>query len=357
MRTKTIICVVGAAAACWGLTLAASAVSDRESPEFIPQILFRRIARVPVAGTSGWSSFDEIGQRVGSPLRHGYNVFDIARQQPVWSAAVDKHQYGGNIAVHGGRRLIAYGGERGTVTLCDLDSGRTLWKQVAGRRIWVTDLAFAHSGKLLAACCGAPHHTRMGGSVGVWDVETGKRLLAVSDFVESAFCLTISPDEDLLCVGRQYGPTIRVWSLPDGIEQPGFETDKSQWISPGVTSLAVSPDGKWLAVGYGDCLKIWAFSTRRECLTVGDLRDETYVAWSGDGRYLLGINQSRGVLLECRGERFHELGRNLIRGGSAPVPIPGSLRFAVPDRRGMNIFTPTFPGKEGLPIEVPDVGN
>src|SRR5262249_54996206 len=111
-------------------------------------------------------------------------------------------------------KTLAFGGLDKVVRLIDLATGKPrqelTWNQqppVGG----VYDRAFSPNGKILA--CG----TRDGGSIVLWDAQTGTELRALALSDGKVTHITFSPDGTLLAsAGEQGGGVVRLWKVATG---------------------------------------------------------------------------------------------------------------------------------------------
>jgi WD40 repeat protein len=136
-------------------------------------------------------------------------------------------------------RLLASGDNAGNVALWDVGSWDPIHNEMGGHRGWVNALIFLNKDQVVASSSGD-------GTVRFWDVATGEPLgdaLAISD--EDLTSLAVSQDERWLAVGTSTGV-----ALIDVATRR-----QSGDILPGpagggeVTMVAFSPDGTRLAAG------------------------------------------------------------------------------------------------------------
>jgi DNA-binding beta-propeller fold protein YncE len=113
-------------------------------------------------------------------------------------------------------------------------------------------MAVSADGKLVAAAMNEP--TR-GGSVRLWDIETGTEKLALigQGLGREAHRVCFGP-EDKTVIAVFYNNTIRVYDAKTGDEVGGF---RGHTLAPDL--LSVSPDGKTVASICAGELKLWAF--------------------------------------------------------------------------------------------------
>jgi WD40 repeat protein len=124
---------------------------------------------------------------------------------------------------------------------------------------------FSPEGDLLATCSGDQKR----GQVVLWNVATGDQVRARMDLPSAATCLCFSPCGRLLAAGGGQVPGatggwITVWDLETG--EPAFPSPPG--LQP-IYSVAISPDGGWLAAaGHDGCIRVWELVTGQLALPV-----------------------------------------------------------------------------------------
>jgi WD40 repeat protein len=95
-----------------------------------------------------------------------------------------------------------------------------------------------------------------------------------------------SPDGKLLATGAYN--TVRLWDAEDGRELLNLK--QGGVGSP--TLVAWSPNGKELAAAGGEVLKVWDSRTHKELLALNQERSVSGVAWSPDGERMATSGES-----------------------------------------------------------------
>jgi WD40 repeat protein len=121
------------------------------------------------------------------------------------------------------------------------------------------------------------------GGVKVYDAETGKELRLISRPKLTITSMAVSPDSRWLATGEQSvqgnGPT-RLWDADSGRQEREFDD---------AGNLTFSPDGKLLGISGLDGVKLWDVATGRHVRTLHGYRPRLgVVAFSPDGRRLVG---------------------------------------------------------------------
>ena len=188
-----------------------------------------------------------------------------------------------DIAAQPGGWLVASAGDDGLVQVWDMRDGRIVGTIDGFRQYY--DLQLSPDGRMVAAL--------ELGSLYVWDMGTLELMhrLTLPDGYIRAYAF--SPDSRLLAAGAcgaiselygcQYG-LIHVWELPNFSTASVFSGHSS-----GITELAFTPDGRWLAsVDERTHIYLWDLETREISLVMRDWRDVWVreIAFSPDVEYI-----------------------------------------------------------------------
>jgi WD40 repeat protein len=190
------------------------------------------------------------------------------------------------VAVSTSGRVIAYAEAYRSVSVLS-DTGRVLGRY-QGHEDWVTDLALAPNGRVLAIVTevdvGSPER-----SLVVYDVVRGSELTNLARHRESIDTLAFSPDGGLLAVAVD----------KTGIEVRAVKTGKLLQTCRGhqgsVSCLMFSPDGTRLVSGGSDgTLRIWDLAVGEEFYSLrAHAAWVACVAFSPDGRLIASAGSDR----------------------------------------------------------------
>jgi len=132
-----------------------------------------------------------------------------------------------------GRHLALSLERESSVRLYDCETSRET--QLVGHRDFVSGLAFAPDGRLLAT-------GSMDGTIRLWDTASGRESARLSGHMQETTDVAFSPDgATLASVSR--GESLKLWHLPTGREV--FSED----LPHAGMCVVFSPDGRYLAVG------------------------------------------------------------------------------------------------------------
>lgn len=233
-----------------------------------------------------------------------------------------------------GDRLLASASWDDTVFLWSFTGGKKkLWAELPGSP---SGVAFSPDGKLLV--CGGEDS-----SVHLWDLtgEKPKELPAFSGHRQRPFAVAFSPTGKMLASGC-FGPVLRIWRWADGEwERWGVLGDEKS-RTQGVSSLAFSHDGQFLAAGnlLGKAtLRVWklgaymeevslpatagrlvAFSPKERRLAVV-VEDGSIQVWNFEGKKparerTLAGHPAKGLFAGTRSLAFAPDGRTLASAGT-----------------------------------------
>jgi WD40 repeat protein len=199
----------------------------------------------------------------------GLSLWDLVAGQRVVPPALT-HAGADAAAFSPDSKLLASGAADGTLKLWDVKAGREL-RSLKGHGSQINVVAFSADGKTLASGSGSVSlpgldaNAGLGGdaSVRLWDVATGAELHRLPGEALYSGSVAFSPDGKLLAVG--YGrDAIKLWDVGSGRE---VSTLKGCFLA--TQAVAFSPDGKTLASGNNNDIFLWNVATGKVAKLLG----------------------------------------------------------------------------------------
>jgi RNA polymerase sigma factor (sigma-70 family) len=176
----------------------------------------------------------------------------------------------------------------------------------AGEQFWLGQMAFSSDGKMLASTRREPKDKTV---IRLWEVSTGKALLALEGHTGEVRGLAFSPDgRTLASAGTDQ---ILLWDAGTG--------NKTREIKAGgiVWSVAFSPDGKWVYAPQNTAVKTWDVATGKEGREFETrFGGTTYITLSRDGKSVA-----------ASGARYDEKRQELIRCAHIWDTATGTVRY------------------------------
>jgi WD40 repeat protein/serine/threonine protein kinase len=252
-------------------------------------VVYDLVSHAEVMKWEGWRTHDRI--QFGPPdgrLLAFFNMPDVQIRDMDSGELVYTLQHPGGVPIavwHPGGKILAAGCNDYRIYIWNTQTGQRL-AVLEGHEAEVTQLAFSHTGDLLASA-------GWDGTVRLWDVHTWK-LLVTSPGADALGLpqLQFSPDDRLLSFGRQGGQgQVTHWEVVKGSELRTFASHRQQGKGP--WSADFSPNGRWVASSHSDGVRV---------------RD---VATGAEIAFL--------PLENCRGVRFLPDGKGLLVGGCGGV--------------------------------------
>lgn len=164
----------------------------------------------------------------------------------------------------------------------------------AGHTMQVYSLAISPDGKILAS--GSWDRT-----IKLWNIKTGRQIKTFENYIAPVYAIIFSPDGKTLASASDSGKMI-LWNVETGKKINTFEINSSQTFltqyNSFSNSIAFTPDGKFLASGSYELIKLWDIKTGRQREIITNHKDYvSSVAFSQDGRILASGSRDNKINL------------------------------------------------------------
>lgn len=236
----------------------------------------------------------------------------VSVQKPIKELTGHKEWIQGLAQSQDGTRLVS-GDDQGVIIVWDLPAGKELLRWQC--KHWVRSLAISPDGKTVAASQHVPGRNKLvvPPSFHFWDADTGKMKVDLTKEITGGMsAVAYSPDGKWLATCRgnleQEGPTGKVTLLDPATGK------KIRELTPphtrGANDLAFHPDGKHIfSAGRDQLVKIWQLEDGKLVRDLGKFVDRgfwiTSISISPDGRLLAAAddNERKVVIYSLTGKQ------------------------------------------------------
>ena len=165
----------------------------------------------------------------------------------------------------------------------------------------VTSIAFHPDGKTLASLNGriAATEIQLGGdmSIRLWEVESGKQIAVAQDHNPSVSSVALSPDGELLAVGRHNG-VVELWDV-----RSKKRFDSLRGYAAMVQCVVFSPDGRLLASSATEHAHLWNIRDRKQIAVFNHTAVVESMTFGHDGKALACVDDTCIRLWDTRRKR------------------------------------------------------
>lgn len=215
-------------------------------------------------------------------IAQGDKVFEWDLAQAKARARVSLQGLGNRLALHPNGRLLAGPGEKNTVCLWNLETGKK-FLSLSGHKAPLTVLAFSPNGEKVAAAA-------RDRSIKVWETTAGQLLFSLPAQADEVLSLALSADGKRLASScRDW--KVKIWDLSNQNEanEPLSLDGHEKFVS----GVSFSRDGRWLAsAGADTAIKIWDARIGKEVQTLhGHTGAVVAALFSPDGQRLFSAGE------------------------------------------------------------------
>jgi len=241
-------------------------------------------------GHFGWVGCIAItadGRRaVSASSHHTLRVWDLDNRRTLRTLEGHSDDVTGVAITPNGHWAVSASNDR-TLKLWDLETGRTL-RTLDGHSGYITGIAITPEGQRAVSASNDK-------TLKVWDLESGTELRtlghssAFANLAEehsyTATALALTPDGKQVISGS-FGGTLKVWDLESGRELRTMEG-----LGEPVAGIAVTPDGKQVVAASPCGIKVWDLESGRDLREWEGHRDSvTCVAVTPDGKQVVSAS-------------------------------------------------------------------
>ncbi|MBI3862822.1 MAG: Gfo/Idh/MocA family oxidoreductase [Planctomycetia bacterium] len=214
-------------------------------------------------------------------------LLDIAEKHEI-AALPQRAGFVKSLAFSVDGKLLAAGGYQ-SLELWDVNEKKVV-RKLGGHRGYVTSVAFSSDEKILASA--ADDET-----VKLWNVATGELRTTLTGIGLPALAVAISPDGRLIAVGTGDADRPTKKGVVRLFDAEGNQRAVLDGHTRIVSAVAFSPDGRMLATGSADeSIKLWEVDTGRELRVLeGHSRPVNSLAFIGGGKWLASVCGGRAV--------------------------------------------------------------
>ncbi len=212
---------------------------------------------------SDFSKVDFSGLAIWQAFLQGKTLQDINLREVDLSGALLTETFSNvmDVAISSDGALLAAGSADGQIMIWRLADGLLL-HSIEGHTGWVESICLSPDGRLLAST----GEWEEGGTIALWDVQSGQALAKMQVTNHSSFPQTVSfsPDGRTLASGNS-DANVYLWDVQQAVSSVNVQPFKQlSGHSHGIESTDFSPDGNLLASGSIDnTVRLWDLSTGR----------------------------------------------------------------------------------------------
>ncbi len=182
--------------------------------------------------------------------------------------------------------FITFSQDSKTITSVSSDQTIEQWNVLTGKllsskketRDTRSFVAQSPDGKYTATGQGDPNREETDNTISLWDNVTGKCIRTLTGHSLSVSALAFSPDSRFLASGS-WDQTILLWNISTGKKIKMFEGYDD------LTAITFSPNGKLIASGQRDIIRVWNLESEKKSFYMKSFEDNSWVVVTSENRF------------------------------------------------------------------------
>ena len=239
----------------------------------LPDGAFVRLGKGVMGGSDRAIAFSPDGKHLAVASGIGIWIYDVETARELTLLTNEHVTLARSVAYSPDGSILAAGTGGGRVQLWEVESGRLLVALIRpGPSGNVDALAFSPDSSTVAS--------GIRDEIQLWDVENQRHLNTLQGHKGQIFSLAFSPDGAAIASGAE-DDTVKLWEVATGKNLAAFQH------SSDVLSVTFSPNGETLAIAANKNVQLWNISTKKNVATLKHTNHVNAVAYSPDGTTLV----------------------------------------------------------------------
>ena len=261
--------------------------------------------------------------------------FAVASQIGIWFYDVDTAREMTLLPTESPIHSVGFSPDGATI-ISEISEAINTWNVETGEKIdtWETEhievITFSPDGKIAVSIDANKTVTSRSKDkiISLWDVETGTKTVTLEGYKSRLYSIAFTPNGNIIALGYGDG-IVKLWDI---------ETGKNLMIlkgQKGVNSMAFSSDGKILASSELDKVRLWNLETRQNFQTFNHTERVYSLSFSVDGKMLASAGYTILLWDTVTGENIATLEGHLRKVNSLAFSLDGNKLASTSSQDGV----------------------